>query len=260
MRIIYLIFSLFLIGCEKTININLIGAKTRPVIEGIITDNAGPYFVKVSHQLDTSVYTSFDSASVVIWDDHGQRDTLINSKPGVFKTTTLIGVPGRKYFIIVKIGASTYSASNTIPLKSNLDSLIIDTLSYNNINYFTVTPCFIDRLEHGNYYRFIQSINDTTDKTIFLFSDKTNNGINSYLPLISINSNVLIKKTDLVKVEMQCIDKSEFDYFSTISMQTNFNIGGNPAYTNPISNFNGDALGFFSTHTSQLKSIVVLRK
>ena len=68
-----------------------------------------------------------------------------------------------------------------------------------------------------------------------------------------------IKRSDSVRVEMQCINKEEFEYFSTLSQQTNFGINANTAPSNPKSNFNGNVLGFFSCHSSEYKSMRVFK-
>ena len=249
-------------GCQKVLNINIKNPNAKIVIDGVITDGMGPYFVTVSRTTDINLaaqYSIKDNAKIYIWDDFGQRDTLIKIKNGVYQTVALRGIIGRTYHIEVHIDNKIYTASNKIPNKINLDQIELDSLSFNGINIYSIIPKFTDPLSTGNFYRFVQKINDTLDNTIYLLSDNTNNGLVNKTPLISINAAIRIKRNDSVRVEMQCINKEEFEYFSTLSQQTNFGINANTAPSNPKTNFNGDVLGFFSCHSSEFKSIRVLK-
>ena len=249
-------------GCQKVLNINIKNPNAKIVIDGVITDGMGPYFVTVSRATDINLaaqYSIKDNAKIYIWDDFGQRDTLIKIKNGVYQTVALRGIIGRTYHIEVHIDNKIYTASNKIPNKINLDQIELDSLSFNGINIYSIIPKFTDPLSTGNFYRFVQKINDTLDNTIYLLSDNTNNGLVNKTPLISINAAIRIKRNDSVRVEMQCINKEEFEYFSTLSQQTNFGINANTAPSNPTTNFNGDVLGFFSCHSSEFKSIRVLK-
>ena len=249
-------------GCQKVLNINIKNSNAKIVIDGVITDGMGPYFVTVSRATDINLaaqYSIKDNAKIYIWDDFGQRDTLIKIKNGVYQTVALRGIIGRTYHIEVHIDNKIYTASNKIPNKINLDQIELDSLSFNGINIYSIIPKFTDPLSTGNFYRFVQKINDTLDNTIYLLSDNTNNGLVNKTPLISINAAIRIKRKDSVRVEMQCINKEEFEYFSTLSQQTNFGINANTAPSNPKTNFNGDVLGFFSCHSSEFKSIRVLK-
>ena len=249
-------------GCQKVLNINIKNPNAKIVIDGVITDGMGPYFVTVSRTTDINLaaqYSIKDNAKIYIWDDFGQRDTLIKIKNGVYQTVALRGIIGRTYHIKVHIDNKIYTASNKIPNKINLDQIELDSLSFNGINIYSIIPKFTDPLSTGNFYRFVQKINDTLDNTIYLLSDNTNNGLVNKTPLISINAAIRIKRNDSVRVEMQCINKEEFEYFSTLSQQTNFGINANTAPSNPKTNFNGDVLGFFSCHSSEFKSIRVLK-
>jgi hypothetical protein len=248
--LILLLFS----SCEKSITINIEDNTSKIVIEGSVTDGNGPYFVKISNSTninDSNSYKSFDNANVYLLDNLGFRDTLSNMKFGVYKSNKLKGLQGNSYTLEVYFNDKFYFATNKIPIKVNLDSVILDSISYNGNIINTIIPVFQDPISKGNYYRFIQRINDTLDKTFYLSNDLKSNASINKIPLISINSNVKIKKNDIISLEMQCISKFEYDYFSTLSQQINFGINGNFTPSNPQSNIIGGALGFFSAHTVQ---------
>jgi hypothetical protein len=65
---------------------------------------------------------------------------------------------------------------------------------------------------------------------------------------------VRAKKNDTIRVDMQFIDKTVFDYLYGL----NRNIGQFSATpSNPTSNINNGALGYFKAHTSQKKMLIV---
>jgi len=63
------------------------------------------------------------------------------------------------------------------------------------------------------------------------------------------------KKNDILKVDMEFVDKKVYDYL--------FGLGQNLSQftttpSNPISNINNEALGFFNAHTTQ-KYIIIIK-
>ena len=261
LKLLLFISIVFSFGCLKVLNINITNPNAKIVIDAVITDGAGPYFVSISRATDinqTAANSVKDNATIFIWDNLGQRDTLIKVKEGLYQTSKLRGITGRTYFIEVHIENNTYTASNTLPNKVSFDKMDLDSLSFNGLNIYTIIPKFTDPTTE-NYYRFVQKINDSLDNTYYLLNDRENNGLINKTPLVSINSPIRIKGNDRVQVEMQCINKEEYEYFSSLSQQTNFGLNANSAPSNPKSNFNGNVLGFFSCHSSEYKSMVILK-
>lgn len=78
------------------------------VVEGMITDQPGPYVVNLSNTIpvnnqmyETSVV---QGATVVIHDDQGLTETLVEKSPGSYYTTSIQGVVGRSYYITISTG------------------------------------------------------------------------------------------------------------------------------------------------------------
>ncbi len=262
LKLFLFISIIFSFGCLKVLNINIINPNAKIVIDAVITDGAGPYFVSISRATNinsAAVYSTKDSAKIFIWDNFGQRDTLIKVKDGLYQTRNLRGIMGRTYYIEVRLENNIYTASNKMPYKVGFDKMDLDSLSINGLKIYTIIPRFTDPPTKGNYYRFVQKINDSIDNAYYLLNDDVNNGVVNKTPLIAVNAAIRIKKGDSVSMEMQCMNKEEFEYFSTLSQQTSFGINANSAPSNPKSNFNGNVLGFFSCHTSEYKSMGILK-
>ncbi len=105
------------------------------VVEGMITDESGPYIIKlsVSSQISKSEYTPYPYAEVIIFDDVGNSETLTENNPGEYSTATdgIQGVVGRKYKIQIKTPDNKIYSSDFEKLIAAVE---IDSV-YANIEY-----------------------------------------------------------------------------------------------------------------------------
>ena len=247
-----------LIGCDKEINLVLDNNEPVLVIDGSITDQAGPYFVQLS--LSTPVgnptrVVGVNNARVIITDQLGVKDSLQFVSNGLYRTQKIKGIEGGAYNLEVMVDQKKYTALASMPQKVNLDSLRINTFPFNGEIRYSIIPVYADPIAIGNSYRFIQKINDTLDPTFHVFNDNLNNGKVNQRPLRGGDDKLKIKPRDNVFVEMQCISSASYIYFNSLDQQSGAGPGGGTAPSNPPSNIVGGALGIFSAHTVQRKSI-----
>ena len=258
-RDLFLLHMAFaLISCEKVISVDLNSAASRIVIESSISDQPGPYYVMLSQTVNfdqTNTFPPVSGAIVIISDNVGNTDSLTEISPGMYKTKSIQGMPGRTYTIKVKSGGQEYTAISTMPnpveilsLSNNVQSFGRDKIKYINVD-------FKDSSGIKNYYRFVEVRNGTVLPYTFLFDDRIQDGgvITSSL----LANQDTLNTGDSVVVQLQCIDKGVFDYFRTIRVASG---GGGPAATspaNPVSNFTNGALGFFSAYAVRSKLIII---
>jgi hypothetical protein len=248
--------GLLAVGCQKVININLNSTASAIVIVGNVNDQPGPYTVTLSQTINFSQPNTFPTISgafITIADNTGTVDTLVGIAPGTYHTTKIKGVAGRTYNLTVIANGQTYTSSSTMPQAVTFDTLTTvqqdffkDTNTYPNAG-------FQDPATGSNYYRFVETRNDTLQTNIFVIDDKYSSG--RYINY-TLRSDTALAIGDSVKVEMQCIDNGTYQYLSTFREAS----GGESALTpaNPISNITNNALGYFSAHTSRYKAIKVL--
>jgi hypothetical protein len=138
-----------------------------------------------------------------------------------------------------------------MPAQVNLDTLLLENIAFIPDNIWIVKPQYTDPAGFGNYYKFIEKINNVRNPTIWVWDDRlTNSGV-STRPLIQADST--IKVGDTIEVEMQCVDRNIFRYFTALqNLQQN---ATTPA--NPDTNISGNAIGYFSAHTSQKKKAAI---
>ena len=255
-----LIVAVAFASCEKVIEVDTDGNNNTIVIEGNITNTPPPYFVKVKSSVaysQSSVYPPVTNALVIITNDAGVRDTLTYTNNGLYRTNKIIGTPGSTYTLNVTTNNIVYTAQSKMPNVVILDSLRSIDLKFRNEVQYNVIPVYTDAQFFGNGYRFIQTINGVQDKTYVVWNDNVNNGLVNQRPIRTRDADVKIKVGDVVKVEMWCIDENVYRYFYTLQELTGGGLGGGVTPTNPPNNISNGALGIFSAHTTQQKSIVI---
>ena len=257
---VYFIVLIAVLGCEKEITLSLDQNQSMLVIDAAVTDEAGPYYVKLTNSVavsDNSKFPAFANATVIMKDNLGFSDTLKYTKDGIYSTKKLKGVYGNTYFLEVLLDGKKYTAQSTMPEKVMFDSLAINYLTIFSETQYSVIPMYTDPITLGNNYRFVQIINDTIDKTYNIFNDNLFNGNNIQIALNSDPDSLQIKLNDIVSVEMQCISSSTYLYYNALRQIRGAGPGGGTTPSNPPSNIVGGALGLFSAHTVQRKKIQI---
>lgn len=147
--------------------------------------------------------------------------------------------------------------------KSKLHKTVdIDSLSYEyqqDMPFFSegyrVSLYIADPPDENNFYRVKiyknEKLYDKSDD-IMLFDDV---GLNGRGIRINLRRRVF-DPGDTVKVELYTIDEAAWLYFSTLKETAGFN-AASPAPSNPVSNFNNNALGYFSAWSVSRKEIII---
>ncbi len=247
-------FVLVFSSCTKVIDIDLNSKDPQIVIEGNVTDQAGPYTVRITQSVNFSATNTFPEvtgASVTIADNASNSELLTEVSPGVYQTNTLQGVPGRTYTLTVIANGKTYTSVSTMPGLVTLDSLLLEpNLSFGSP--FLIIPRFQDPAGAGNYYRCVETINNVRLADYFLYDDLFSDGLVNGQPLLDFTT--ILESGDSVSVDLQCIDKQVNLYFYSLQQTASGNTG---APANPESNISNHALGYFSAHTSSKRLVVI---
>ncbi len=254
--------SFLFVSCEKVIDINLNNAEKKYVIEAVLTDQPGSGRVLLSQTKDfdeDNTFAGISGATVIIAEVGGATTTLTEVSPGTYRSASLTGVSGRTYELTVSINGSVFTARSTMPQKINLDTIYVTT------EYLFGEGRKVVNVEHGdipglgNSFRYVQYINGAKLNQLQIRNDDYSDGryINSKLFYFDEDEeNIKIRTGDLVQVDLQCIDPVIYRYwFSLIRSSTGGSGQATPA--NPVTNITGGALGYFSAHTLQSKTMIV---
>ena len=257
----------FFIGCQKIVSIDLNNANPRLVIEGIVTDQPGPYSVKLSMSGDyfapSLYFPPVSNAIIVMTDNFGQTDTLKENTSGTYLSSTLLGVPGSTYTLYVSSQGKQYNATSSMPKKVLIDTLysVVRNQSRGEGPGYDIYVAFKDPPEPGNYYRInaTSSVVIPTDsidgRRYRLYTDKLTNGNEMEE---RIRAGRLVVAGDTITIDLMSIDKAAYDYYNTLNdilMSDRAPTSLSPA--NPTTNINNGSLGHFAAYTIDTKRIVL---
>ena len=254
-----LIFS----GCQKVINVDLNVAAPQIVIEGLITDRAGPYTVTISKSgsyFNQPVLPAVSGALVIITDNAGTIDTLKETTPGTYLTSKTMGIPGRTYTLNVTAENKEYTGTSTMHTHVRIDSLsLIKTQSqhfgFNGDAQNTINVdiyCYFNDPPEKNFYRIKVIENDSVRAEEYrLFDDQYTNGQETYLRVARATAG------DTDRVELYSLDQQTYEYYRTLAdlLNTNPIFGSTPA--NPNTNLSNGALGYFGACAVSSRTIII---
>lgn len=248
----FLMLPFFFPSCEKVIDIDFNSQNSQLVIEGNITDQTGPYFVKLSKTVKFDESNSFPpviGAGVSITDDLGNTEILNETASGVYSTSVLKGATGRTYTLQVNTNGLKYSAQSFMHAPVAIDKLIAVNQVLPMGTKKVINVKFTDPSGIENYYRFVKIINNKIQTSIYAESDIKQDGKPLNISLLNKQqSETEMKSGDTLIVVLQSLDEPVYNYFRSL-LQLNgggglINQSTSPA--NPISNISNGALGYFS--------------
>lgn len=248
----FALLALTVYACTKEIDVNLNDAAPAIVIEGVITNQPGPYSVRITKTVNFSAsnqYPAVSGATVQVTDSTGAvTETLVESSPGVYTTNTLQGTPGHTYQLYVSAEGKVYTASSTMPGMVPLDTITFERNIFFGEIDINATAHFQDPAGIANYYTFSERIGEKKSDWTHVFDDRISDG--RYISVQLWEDSIEVG--NVVTVEMNCVDRQVYNYFNTLAQAAG---GGNDfnavSPSNPVSNISNNALGYFSAQTIQ---------
>ncbi len=256
-KIIFILLSLALFtSCTKTITPALNNASAQLVIQGVISDTAGPYFVSIVNSVGfyaDNTYPGVSGASITITDSTtGLHNALSETTPGLYITHMLTkGLYGHTYLLTVSLNGNTYTSSSTMPQPVALDSVTFDNTTKNTIR---AQANYQDPRGVANFYKYSLIINGVSDPRFQTFEDRLSDG--RYIQDKVDADTSEIRLNDQVQLSLVGIDKNVYTYLSEAEniAYSNDNLA---APATPVSNISGGCLGYFSAQTVSSKKASV---
>ena len=255
-------------SCEQVIEVDLNQAGPQVVIEGIVTDQPGPYTVGLTRSgnyFEQSLsFPPVRNAVVMVGDNVGSRDTLKEGAPGTYRSSSVLrGVSGRTYTLSVETGGKGYSAVSTMPQRVAIDSLFaVARRTGRNDPGYDMYVVFRDPPEPGNYYRVNVRLSnplvpaDSIDgKRYRLFSDKLTNGNEA---VYRVRARHTVVAGDTITVDLLSLDQATYEYYRTLNdILTSDRSPTSLSPANPNSNLSSGSLGYFAAYAIDTKKIVL---
>lgn len=278
-RLIYISFFFVLLitaACTDKIDLKLPDGETFLVVQGWITNEAGPQEIKLSYSapyFGDSPQPVVTNATVKIRDDEGNETNLSQSAPGTYIYPDS-GITGRSYQLLIYLPEGDNYESDfellqqPVPIDSIAWQLSDKTPNAdNNENPNDIYDVLIFTQEpsgKGDYYQwrsFLNGVEQREPFDIFTTSDDLVNG--SAIPDFNVTDE-LYSMPDTVTIVQEHISRAAYDFLTQVQTQTAF-VGG-PFDTPPapiqgnvhnMTNPKKDALGFFGTAARDRATTIV---
>lgn len=266
----FTLFSIFLTSCVDKVDVTVSEGESLLVVDGWITNQAGPYTVKLSTTgpyFNNEQTARVQGASLMIVDSEGVKDTLREVSPGEYKTSTILGKIGNSYTLFIDALGESYMATTEIKRVPPIDSLSYEYVDNKGtdrdgyfLRYYGPEPAGV-----GDNYRFLLTRNDTLlnkpGDVWRITSDEFVDGnyINAWDPYEG-----KLKKGDKMKIEGLSLTRDAYLFFTEMAIQvTNGGMFSNPpanVRTNII-NVKGPsgkkAVGYFGGSAVSTNEVVI---
>lgn len=271
MTLKYIHFSFFLAlitvfaSCTEIIDVDINSVPEQIVVEANIGLNepASVWLSRTVKLNDTGSLPRVTGAKIKLTDNEGNSEILTEtSRSGNYITINMKGKAKQTYKIEIITDNTTITSLSTIPNKVAIDSFKVTRSIYPGggpsvnpsipADFYEIRLKFSDPVNEKNYYQMLLSVNDKPQSGNYIYDDRLTNG--NQMESLLVIYNPLMKEGDKIQVEMRCVDRSIFDYFSSLKSAGG---PGGSSPTNPYSNLNGSLLGYFSAHTVERKVFVV---
>ncbi len=230
LTIISLITLVLAMSCEDPIEIDIPDGPERLVVEGWITDQPGPYEIKLSvtnNFNDTAPNPKVENALVRVMDNLGGVFEFVEISSGTYVSSSeWKGQVDVQYTCMIILPDGTEIVSTPEPLNSvpEIDSLFYKEVFPANIvdgiiqEEFFLGSTIQDPANMDNFYRWriTQNGNPLIDvESIIIFSDRFVDGNDFQLEVPQL----LFGRLDTIIVRQESISEKAFDYYDLLIAQ-----------------------------------------
>lgn len=251
---------LLTVACEKVIDVPLNESDRRIVIEAVGRSFDNQSYILLSRSgsvYDDSGFEKLSGASVTITDQSGEVTTFTEDilEPGRYVAPAFTVTENNTYDLLIEVDGETLSAQSKSFSTPEIDSLsFIDASGFGGEQdtSYLVFYSFTDHPDETNFYRIRPFVNGKIDNNFYLTDDKLSNGQQITAPIFGTD----VGPGDTVLIELLSMDAATFKYLSTLSSTlSSGDFGAAPA--NPVSNIEGDGIGYFGVYMIDTMSVVM---
>ena len=245
-HIINVISLLYLFSsCEKEIDIDYHHVEPIYVVEASVSNSGMQARISMTNDMADNTTTSDISGAVVtITDSDGISETLSYVGNGIYKSI-ISGIPGVEYRIDVEIDGHHFSSTSTMQEMPEINEFHFIWQKVMNQKLLMGELLFQDIPNQDNWYFIHLYRNETGYSWALKRDDVDPDGELQQLFTFGVEDSDdedMLREGDRLHLELHAIDQRTYDYF--YSMQIMGNTG-----TNPIQNFTGGCLGYFSAYS-----------
>ena len=245
-RYVFVFFCLIsLVSCKKEIDIGYHEADLRYVVEGSINTTGSEVRVSKTNAMDdNSTKSDINNATVVITGDDGTQATIPFAKNGYYRSK-FKGVAGTQYLLEVDVDGHHFTSTSTMQRMPKMNEFKLVWKKMLTERYLFGDLRLQDIANESNWYFMHIYRNGIGYRWAVMKDEKNPNKelqqLFTFFRDGDKGSDVL-QDGDELKIVIRAIDQRAYDYL--YSMQQMSSTG-----TNPIENFTGGCLGYFSAHS-----------
>ena len=269
---IILALILFMFGsCQDVIDLDVPDGDVQLVVDGWLTNLDGEKQVLLSttsNYFDNTAAPFVANALVVIFDEEGPKDTLVEKSNGVY-VTDFVGQVGETYHLFIRTTTGEEYESNPeelrpVPAISAIYSEFKEETAFSDEGYYVSIDTY-EPLGVGDHYQWKQYVNGeylNAPFDLLYASDEFVDG-NPILGF-EVTINEPLQLGDDYLIQQFSISEEAFEFFSQLQTQTAF-VGS--LFDSPPAALNGNminldssgkkALGYFGVSAVSEKRMVV---
>lgn len=219
---------LFFSSCQDVIDLEVPDGDIQLIVDGWLTDQEGDKQVLLSYTsnyFDNTQPPSVEGALVVLFNELGPVDTLLEKEPGKY-ITDYVGEVGQTYHLYIQTENGEEYESNPetlryVPAITNIKYEFKEESAFEEEGYY-VSIDTEEPLGVGDHYRWKQFVNDTFLNTPFdllYASDEFVDG-NPILDFeVSIDP---LELGDHCRVQQLSISEEAYEFFTQLQLKTAF--------------------------------------
>lgn len=254
-KYVSLLFCLNIIilsSCEKDIDIDYHQVPSLYVVEASVSNTSMEARISRTQNMDdNSTQSDINNAKVIVTGDDGSSEQLYYLSNGRYYSKSK-GIPGVTYTITIDLDGEHFTSTSTMQNKPTINSFRVVRKKIAT-EWFQIGELkFPDLPNEDNWYFMHIYRNDLGYRWAVL--DDRNDPNNERQQLFTFfregeGGSDVLRDGDKLRIELYTIDQRAYDYL--FSMQMMENTG-----TNPIPNFSGGCLGYFSARWFVAQSFV----
>lgn len=251
-----------MVGCESEIEMDYRSVAKQYVVTGYTCAAESRVTITQTSDMDQVLDKSkITSAVVTISDSDGVEYNLTLDESSDYVSTELLASnDGEVYSLDVVVENHNFSSTSQLMPNVEITSIDIETFYMPGDNKYIF--CVINApntVGIENYYKYVLRHGD--QEVVWGVIKKNNDDLTPLtltLALASYDGNVVtisndedtvIADGDTISVELMSIDKRGYDYFQSLMLS-------DQTSSNPIANFTGGCLGYYTAHSSSSMSKV----
>ena len=244
-RLIYVLMLFCLMSCEKEIKLDFHEAESRFVVEGSMSGSGTEVRVSKTNAMDNNSTTSdVNNATVTITAENGTQTVIPFVRNGYYRSK-LAGKAGVNYQLDVAVDGHHFSSTSTMQRTPKINELRMVWKKMLTERYLFADLRLQDIPNESNWYFMHIYRNGIGYRWAVMKDDKNpNKELQQLFTLFrdGVGDSDELRDGDELLIVVRAVDQRAYDYL--YSMQQMSSTG-----TNPIDNFAGGCLGYFSAHS-----------